>query len=185
MIKMIDFQNIISTIFSWFLTHGIRVVFILVGSFLINWFAQLFIRKTVKRIIGEKLGEEVKKRGRTLISIVGGTTKFIIGVIALLMILPEFGINIGGLLAGAGLVGLAVGMASKEVISDFIAGIFIILEDQYQVGDKVKIGGVEGEVKEITLRKTIIKDEKGMIHLIPNGQIKVVAKKINSKRETL
>jgi len=126
--------------------------------------------------------EDKRKRAETLISIFGGTLKFTISIIALLMILSEFGVNIGPLLAGAGLVGLAVGMASREIVSDFLSGLFIILEDQYHVGDKVKIAGIEGEVKEITLRRTIIKDEGGLVHSIPNGQIKTVAKK-NLKEE--
>jgi len=68
-------------------------------------------------------------------------------------------------------------MASKEIVSDFLAGLFIILEDQYRIGDKVEVGGKEGSVTEISLRRTVIKDNTGAIHLIPNSQIKIVTKK--------
>ncbi len=176
-----NLQYFIQNSISWLLDHGIKIVIILIFAFFINWFVQLFIRKAIEKIAKEKVKKGLNKRERTLISLFRGTSKFIIGVSAILMILPEFGINIGMLLAGAGLVGLAIGMASKEIISDFIAGIFILLEDQYQVGDRVKICGIEGQVKEITLRKTIIKDDKGMLHIIPNGQIKIVAKKQNQE----
>ncbi|HOE15376.1 MAG TPA: mechanosensitive ion channel [Candidatus Paceibacterota bacterium] len=93
------------------------------------------------------------------------------------MILPELGINITPILASLGIVGLAVGMAAKDIIADFISGIFILLEGQYYIGDEVNISNIEGQVQEITLRKTILKDKDNMIHIIPNSQIKIVSRK--------
>ncbi|MDP1538616.1 MAG: mechanosensitive ion channel, partial [bacterium] len=90
---------------------------------------------------------------------------------------PELGVNIAPILAGLGLMGLAVGMAARDIISDFISGLFILLEGQYYVDDKVKISGIEGVVKEITLRRTIIRDDTGVLHSFPNSQIKLVSKK--------
>lgn len=149
----------------------------MVVALLVNWFLSVFIKKAVKKIVGKRIQEKSKKRVETLISIFGGTSKFMIGIVALLMILPEFGVNIGALLAGMGVAGLAVGMAAREIISDFIAGVFILLENLYSVGDKVQITGIEGTVEEITLRRTIIKDGEGVLHSIPNSQIKTVARK--------
>ena len=170
-------QNFLQNLIPWLLSHGIKIVLILFFAFLVNQFFKLFIKKAVRKMIGDDIEEGKRKRAETLISIFGGTLKFTISIIALLMILSELGVNIGPLLAGAGLIGLAVGMASKEIVSDFLSGLFIILEDQYHVGDKVKIAGIEGEVLEITLRRTIIKDEGGLVHSISNGQIKTIAKK--------
>lgn len=164
---------------SWTLSHGIKIVAILIGAYLINRFSQIFVRKIIKNGLTEKIGQERKKRLETLVSIFSGTLRFLIYIVALLMILPEFGVNISPILAGLGLTGLAVGMAARDVISDFISGIFIILENQYQVGDKVKIAGIEGKVKEITLRRTIIVDENHISHSIPNSQIKIVSKKLD------
>ncbi len=76
------------------------------------------------------------------------------------------------LLAGAGLIGLAIGMGSKNLVQDYLAGLFILLEDQYRVGEEVDISGKKGEVVDLTLRRTVIKDAEGIIHYIPNGQIK-------------
>ena len=92
-----------------------------------------------------------------------------------MMILPEFGVNVAPILAGVGLIGLAVGMAARDIISDFISGLFILLEDQYRVGDAVKLAGIEGTIEEITLRKTILKNSEGTRYSIPNSQIKIVA----------
>jgi small conductance mechanosensitive channel len=76
-----------------------------------------------------------------------------------------------------GLVGFAISMAAKDILSDFISGIFVLLEDQYHVGDKIRVGNLEGEVVEFNLRRTVLKDESGILHLIPNSQIKIVSKK--------
>ena len=157
--------------------YGIKIICILIAAFFSNIFLKVFIERIIKKRIGDKIKAIKRKRIETLTGILGTTLKFIIWITALLMILPEFGINIAPILAGAGLIGLAVGMASRDIISSFISGFFIILEDQYNIGDRVKIAGIEGEVKEITLRKTIIKDEKGVFHFIPNNQVKTVSKK--------
>lgn len=169
-----NFQDYIQNLIFWFLSHGIKIILILIVAYLINQFLKIFIKKTIKnRFDGLK-----QKRAETLISVFGETFKFIIWIIALLMIISEFGVNIAPILASVGLAGLAIGMAAKDIISDFISGLFILLEDQYSIGDRIKIGGVEGVVQEISLRKTIIKDETNFLHSIPNGQIKQISKKI-------
>ena len=172
-----DIQNIFQSLIPWFLSSGIKIICILIAAIVINRFLRSFIEKVITRQVKNRIDGEKRKRAETLISVFGGTFNFVIWIMALLMILPEFGVNIAPILAGLGLLGLAVGMAARDIISDFISGLFILLEGQYHVGDKVKISGIEGEVKEITLRRTIIKDEAGLFHSIPNGQIKTVAKK--------
>ncbi|MDP2664100.1 MAG: mechanosensitive ion channel [bacterium] len=172
-----DIQNFLQNLIFWFLSGGVKIIVILVVTIVISQFFRVFIEKVINKQIRDRVDGEKKKRAKTLISIFGGTLKFIIWITALLMILPEFGINIAPILAGLGLVGLAVGMAARDIISDFISGLFILLEGQYHIGDKVKIAGLEGRVKEITLRRTIIEEETGLIHSVPNGQIKAVTKK--------
>ncbi len=167
------FQNLIP----WFLSSGIKIVFILIAAVLINRFLKIFIKKGINKHIKNRINGEKRKRAETLISIFGGTLNFVIWIMAVLMILPELGVNIAPILAGLGLMGLAVGMAAKDIIADFISGLFILLEGQYFVGDRVKISGIEGEVKEITLRRTIIRDDTGLLHSFPNSQIKLVSKK--------
>lgn len=127
-----------------------------------------------------KINGEIRKRSETLISIIGGTLSFVIWAVAILMILSEFKINITPILTSLGIGALALGMAAKDLISDFLAGFFILFEGQYFVGDKVKILGIEGEVVEITLRRTVIKDKDGNLHLIPNSQIKIVQRKLDN-----
>jgi len=170
-------ENFLQNLTPWLTSHAIKIISILIGAYLLNRFLQIFIGKIIQKHLADKISEERKKRVETLISILAGTLRFVIYIIAILMILPEFGINIAPILAGLGLAGLAVGMAARDIISDFISGIFIVLENQYQIGDKVKIAGIEGKVKEMTLRRTIIIDENKICHSFPNSQIKLVSKK--------
>lgn len=171
---------LVQNLISWVFSHGIKIFSILIGTYLVNHFFQIFIKKIFQKWL-DRISKKKRKRAETLISILSGTSRLVFYIIAILMILPEVGINIAPILAGLGLAGFAVGVAARDIISDFISGIFIILENQYQIGDEVKIAGIEGTVKEINLRRTIIIDENGVSHSVPNSQIKVVSKKLKDK----
>jgi len=122
-----NFQDILPNLNSWFLSGGIRIVLILFVAVFAIKLSRVFIKRTIKKIIKDNSDGSSEKRENTLIGIFTGTLRFVIWTMAFLMILPEFGVNTTPILAGAGLIGLAVGMASKDVISDFISGLFIIL----------------------------------------------------------
>ena len=119
---------------------------------------------------------EVQGRVRTvgeLIVRIGGA---VIVVIASLMVLGELGIDIGPAIAGLGLVGIAVGLGAQTLVKDWLAGIFVVLENQYSYGDLVRIGGVEGTVEDFSLRRTLLRDADGSFHTVPNGQILVATR---------
>jgi moderate conductance mechanosensitive channel len=99
----------------------------------------------------------------------------VIGVIAVLMILNLFGIDIGPAIAGLGVVGIAVGFGAQTLMRDWLAGIFIVLENQYSQGDVVRIAGVDGVVEDFSLRRTTLRDLDGTVHTVPNGQITVAS----------
>jgi len=125
---------------------------------------------------GRQYKERVTKRSQTLGNVLTTTVGIIIGTVAAFMILSEIGINITPLLAGAGVVGLAVGFGAQSLIRDVLAGFFIIVEDQYDVGDVIKlnnnvVGGVEG----LNLRRTMLRDLDGVLHMVPNGEIKMAS----------
>lgn len=173
-----DFAVIFLNLISWFWINGVvKAAGILLAAFLTNLFLQIFIGRAIRKQIESRFNGRRKKRAETLVSVFSGTLRFVIYLTAVLMILPGFGINITPILAGMGVLGLAVGMAARDIISDFLSGFFIVLEGQYEIGDKVKIAGVEGTIKEITLRRTSVLDETGFLHSIPNSQIKIVSKK--------
>ena len=168
------------TIMSWIISHGIKILVILLLALILSKIAKIFVLRVIKTIVEKgngliRNGQIQKERVRTLSKVFSSTLKIIIWVIAILMLLPEFGINPTPLLAGAGLIGLAIGMGSRSLVQDYLAGLFILLEDQYRVGEEVNISGKKGEVVELNLRRTVIKDSEGIIHYIPNGQVKTAS----------
>jgi small-conductance mechanosensitive channel len=100
---------------------------------------------------------------------------FFIGVIALLMILGTLGLDIGPAVAGLGVVGIAVGFGAQSLVRDFFNGALILIENQFSVGDVVRMAGVDGTVEDFTLRRTTVRDLDGIVHTIPNSEIKVAS----------
>ncbi len=118
-----------------------------------------------------ELERRIRTIGRLVVRIAGG----VIGVLAILMALQLFGVDIGPAVAGLGVVGIAVGFGAQTLIRDWLAGIFIVLENQYSQGDIVGIAGVEGKVEDFSLRRTTLRDLSGTVHTVPNGQITVAS----------
>jgi small conductance mechanosensitive channel len=114
------------------------------------------------------------RRTKTLGKLIHNIIAYTVNFITLLLILGQFGINLGPLLAGAGVLGLAVGFGAQSLVKDVITGFFIIFEDQFAVGDVVQIDQFKGTVEEIGIRVTRIKSWTGEVHIIPNGNIKQV-----------
>ena len=169
-------KNMEFTFFEKIIFKATKIFVIFLLAYFLNRSFYLILKKYLEQKVKDGL-EEKRKRIQTLLSAIGGTAKLIIWVLAFLMVLPELGINIGPILASLGLAGFAIGMAAKEILSDFISGLFVLLEDQYHVGDRIRVGNLEGEVVEFNLRRTILKDDQGNFHLIPNSQIKILSKK--------
>jgi small conductance mechanosensitive channel len=112
---------------------------------------------------------------RTLASVINGVGLFVILFVAAMQILPVLGINMGPLLASAGIAGLAIGFGAQTLVHDVINGFFILLENQYDIGDLVKISGITGTVEHMTLRRTVLRGGDGTLHTIPNNQITAVS----------
>jgi small conductance mechanosensitive channel len=100
---------------------------------------------------------------------------FVILFIATMQILALLGVNMGPLLASAGVAGIAIGFGAQTLVKDFINGFFILAENQYDIGDTVKIAGVQGVVENMTLRKTVLRDADGTVHTVPSSDIQVVS----------
>src|SRR3989338_452013 len=111
----------------------------------------------------------LKQRALTISTFIKNTINLSALVIIIIMLLDQWGINISPIITSIGIAGLAVGFGAQALVRDIVTGIFILIENQYNVGDKLKIAGLEGRVKEITLRSTILQDDFGTIHIIPNS----------------
>jgi moderate conductance mechanosensitive channel len=162
----------------WILSHGIKIILIVGGTYFLIRFLNHAIEKIVRTaVVSDKyLSKEAEeKREDTLIRIFKWSGKIIILFVAILMILQEIEIPIAPILAGAGIIGIAVGFGGQYLIKDIISGFFFILENQYRVGDVVNFNGTDGLVEDISLRMTTLRDLDGTVHHIPHGEITKVA----------
>jgi moderate conductance mechanosensitive channel len=171
----IDISTMVQQVVAWLIVHGLRVVGIVIIASLLRRFVRLAITRAVRQLIApdaHQSKDAETKRENTLIQVIDGTTRVLIGVVAAMMILAEVGIEVGPLLAAAGVVGVALGFGGQYLIRDVIAGLFIIMENQYRVGDVVSLDGTSGSVEELTLRATVLRDMDGTVHHVQNGTIK-------------
>jgi len=163
----------------WLAGDGARIAGIIVAALIIDFALHRIVpqalRLAVERRLAEMPGDEVGQRVQTLSSVFTGTGRAIIALVALLTMLPLAGINIGPLLAGAGITGLAIALGAQALVRDTINGVFLLVEDQYRRGDVVRIAEVTGTVEEITLRRTLLRDQDGVLHSVPNGTVSVVS----------
>ena len=158
----------------WIAATGVKVLVIVLVAVLLEKFLQSIVSGIVRSSIDRERyssEREERLRERTIISLVTAVARIAVIGIALLIVLSELGVEIGPLLAGAGVAGFALGFGAQNLIKDFIAGIFIVLENQYRVGDIIKVKGVGGRVIKLTTRITVLRDLDGNVHYIPNGSI--------------
>lgn len=166
------------TIVPWLYDHGPRIIFIFVGAIALYYLSKRFIVKVVRAaVIGQfQESEEAEvKREDTLIKIFIWTARLIIVGVAIMLFLHELAIPIGPMLAGAGILGLALGFGGQYMIRDFITGFFIILENQYRIGDVVSLDQTTGKVEDVSLRMTKLRDLDGVVHHVPHGDVKRVS----------
>jgi small conductance mechanosensitive channel len=165
------------TITAWLTTSGIKIIGIVIGLVILSQISRWSV-KWVERLIPEKdplHAAEVKKRAQTLGNTLRDALWVVFSFVALLMILGELGIQLGPLLATAGIGALAIGFGAQSLVKDVINGFFIILENQYRIGDAIDVAGVSGLVESLTLRRTVLRDLEGRVHIVPNGEIKIVS----------
>jgi moderate conductance mechanosensitive channel len=158
----------------WILMGGLRIVLIFVLSLIAIKAAKFLSDKIVALTVRHKGDGELKKRADTLGAFIRYILVIAITVVAAIMVLGELRVDIAPVLAGAGVVGLAIGFGAQSLVKDWLSGFFILLEDQYRVGDVVEVGGKSGLVEQINLRMTILRDQNGNVHYVRNGQIDTV-----------
>ena len=193
----------LAEISAWAVEKPLKIVFILVGAYVANRILKKAISTVVDRLVQERSlidddeksdalvarvgrrakarlqknrerAERSRQRAKTLgglLSTLATLTTYSLGV---LLALGEIGFDLGPLIAGAGIVGFAVGFGAQSAVSDFIAGIFILVEDQYAEGDFVDLGEASGTVERVSLRTTVLRDVHGAVWVVPNGEIRRV-----------
>jgi len=158
------------------------IILILVIAVVLARAAQLFIRGIVKALMNREATEgtaqelsavELKKRVDTIDNLGANVLRFFIVVIAGLMILRTFDLDIGPAIAGLGIVGVAVGFGAQSLVKDYLNGSLILIENQFSKGDVIRVAGVAGTVEDFSLRRTTLRDLDGVVHTVPNGEIGV------------
>lgn len=173
----------------WFLGEPVRIVATILMAIVIRWLLHRVIRRTIDLAIssGERDGKSRAERAlahaagwsedrhrqrlSTLGSLLRSGVTFVVGLVALLTIMSLLGIPLAPLLASAGVGGVALGFGAQSLVKDFLSGIFMIVEDQYGVGDLIDLGEVVGTVQDVSLRITTLRDAEGVTWHVRNGEI--------------
>lgn len=164
-------------VLGWLRLHGPPILLTLAMAAGVLWLARQLKDRAVGWMVGNGQKETLAERtGRvqTLVSVLHNAARTVVLTLASLMVLQELGVPIGPLLGGAAVVGLAVAFGAQSLIKDYFTGFLVLMEQQYLLGDVVRIGGVTGKVEQITLRLTVLRDAEGAVHFIPHGQITTV-----------
>lgn len=166
----------------WLTGSGLRIVVTVVAGVIASLLVQRLIRAAVRpRMLAPSMSaragddQRLLRRERTVESFLIRTSNTFITFATGMVVLSEIGVNVAPLIASAGIVGLAVGFGAQTLVKDAIAGVFLLLENHYDIGDRVKLGAVEGEVVGVSLRRTTLRDDTGGVHTIPNGSITVTS----------
>ena len=174
-------------IWDWFNGAPLRVLVI----FLTALISHIAGHRAISRAIGRLASADLKpgpgtakrqaERARTIGTVLSSTFNAAVWIIAVGMILGEFGFNLGPVIASAGVIGVALGLGAQTLVRDVLSGIFMLIEDQYGVGDEVKVQDVEGKVERVGLRVTQVRDAHDVLWYIRNGDILVVGNKSQQK----
>lgn len=160
----------------WAYAHVPKIILIIVGAWIVTRATRLAGKKIIDYTEDDDptTRSEREKRAQTLVNIINSAIKVFVYIVASFMILREVGVDIAPLLAGVGIAGLAIGFGAQTLVKDFLTGFFILMENQYRVGDVVKIGNHAGMVERVNLRTTVLRDLQGVVHTIPNGEVQSV-----------
>ena len=178
----------------WVIGKPLTAVVILLVAWILAWFARRAIRRAIRKLILvdketaaralQKVGvapavvtvEDPRRAARasSIAAVVTSSVTVVIWVLAVLLVIGELGINLAPLIAGAGVAGVAIGFGAQHLVKDCVAGLFMLIEDQYGIGDAVDLGVATGTVERITLRTTVLRSQDGTVWHVPNGEIRRV-----------
>ena len=163
---------------NWVSGTPLRILIILVTTILAQGFGSRAIHRAMNRLATADLVPgprnivaRQKERARTIGGVLAATLKSVLWIVATGMVLGEFGFNLGPLIASAGILGVALGLGAQTLVRDILSGIFMLVEDQYGVGDSVDVLEIQGVVEKVGLRVTTVRDKKGTLWYLRNGEI--------------
>lgn len=174
-------------VWSWFSGPPLHILVIILVAIIIQRIGSRAIRRAIHRLASVDLvhgpvhlAARQKARAKTTGTVLTSTLNAAIWVIALAMVLGEFGLNLGPLIASAGVIGIAFGLGAQTIVRDVLAGLFMLIEDQYGVGDRVDVLEISGNVERVGLRITTVRDDAGTLWYLRNGEILKVGNRSQS-----
>ncbi len=177
------------SVIDWFTGAPLRIALILIVALILQKTSGRAITRAINKIAEADLIpgpnrsiERQRERARTAGSVLRSTTSATIWLITSTMVLGQFGLDLGPLVASAGVIGVAIGLGAQTIVRDVLSGIFMLVEDQYGVGDEINVLDVEGVVENVGLRITTVRDKKGTLWYLRNGEILKVGNKSKKKR---
>ncbi|HKF86036.1 MAG TPA: mechanosensitive ion channel family protein [Candidatus Limnocylindrales bacterium] len=177
-------DDLADQVFAWIRDPGVPIFLVVVISLVVIRLARVFVHGIVEALLDREATEgtaqelsavEIKKRMDTLETLGTNVIRLFVFLIALVMILGELNLDIGPAIAGLGVVGIAVGFGTQSIVRDYFTGALILIENQFSKGDVVTIAGVSGTVEDFSLRRTTLRDLDGVVHTVPNGEVKVAS----------
>lgn len=160
----------------WLTTRGPRMLLVVVVAWALLWLVRLSARWLARTVVGT--GKETRARGAkradTLALSFRSAVSLFIVVASVLLVFQEAGVDVKTVLGGAAILGVALAFGAQNLMRDYFTGFMILLEDQYELGDLITIGGITGTVEKVNMRTTMLRDIEGRVHFIPNGEIKSV-----------
>lgn len=169
-------QNWRTDMDAWLRHDAPKALFILLVAILLTRLLRRATNRLVRYSESQALPSGLRARQlRTLAGVFYGVGALLIVFLAALQVLPLFGLDMKPLLASAGIAGVAVGFGAQTLVKDVINGFFILLENQYELGDAVRAAGVEGTVEEMTLRRTVLRGGDGALHIVPNSEMRIIS----------
>ena len=169
----------------YLLNHGARIAFLFLVALVVSWIARRTIPRAVRLALAHQRIDDIEapeesialdeqvKRAKTLSRVLVRAVDGVAFLLASIVALGEAGFQLGPLIAGAGVIGIAIGFGAQTLVKDVLGGLFILLENQYTNGDVVNIAGIGGTVEAVNLRRTLLRDLDGILHTVPNGQVEV------------
>lgn len=179
MISQEEISAFFDLVFSWFIQTLPKLLLLIIVFIVIRWLSKKFINRfkttVLSRVDGKGDQKEKEKRVTTLVGILKGVISVTLWVVFIMIFLKELGLNIAPILAGAGIIGLAVGFGAQELVRDAISGFFLLLENRVRTGDVAIVNGTGGLVESINLRTITLRDLAGIVHTFQNGKIDTLA----------
>ena len=167
-------------ILEWLSGAPLRIIIVLIAAWISYSIGHRAIDRAVNKLAtadlipGPGFAKRQAERARTTGSVLNSILKAVVWIIAIGMILGEFGFNLGPVIASAGVIGVAIGLGAQTLVRDILSGIFMLIEDQYGVGDQIKVLEIEGVVEKVGLRITTIRDKDEVLWYVRNGEILII-----------